>query len=81
LQKYSRIALINLTGAMRERFDTERQRLDNERLSNQLSGEKSGYQRLQRVTYGLGALSAVLAVIVVALLRRPQTSLKSASAT
>ena len=82
LQKHSRITLINLTGAMRERFDAERQRQDNERLSTQLSSEHGEHQRLRWVACGLGVLAAALAVATGVLLRRGrQASLNSASAT
>lgn len=87
LQKQSRLALVNLTGAMRERFDTERQRLDNERLATQLSSEHGEHEQLRGVTYGLGALAAALGLALVMLLwwRRQQqqpvqASLNSASA-
>ena len=89
LQKHAKLTLINQTGAMRERFDAERQRLDNERLSLQLSGEQGERAQLKRLAWGLGVLAALLAVALAVLLRRvlparrvdpAQASLKSASA-
>lgn len=88
LQKQAKLTLISLTGAMRERFDAERQRLDNERLSLQLSGEQGEHAQLRRVAWGLGAVVVALAAAVAWLLprrqrlrRRPQASLNSVSAT
>lgn len=95
LQKQARLTLVSLTGAMRERFDAERQRLDNERLLSQLSGEQGEREGLRRLAFGLGALAAALGVGLLVLLvllprlrRRPpavpeapQASLNSASAT
>lgn len=81
LQKQSKQALISLTGAMRERFDAERQRLDNERLSTQLSGEQDKQAQLRRVAWGLGALVVLLLVgLGLSVARRRQASLNSASA-
>lgn len=81
LQKQSKLALINLTGAMRERFDAERQRLDNERLSTQLSGEQGEHERLRRVAYGLSLLVALLGLALgLVLAKRRQASLNNASA-
>lgn len=81
LQKQSKLALINLTGAMRERFDAERQRLDNEKLSTQLSDEQGERASLRRVAYGLGLLVAALGLgLGLVLLKRRQASLNNASA-
>lgn len=88
LKKHARLTLISLTGAMRERFDVERQRLDNERLTAQLSGEQDGRAQLRGLAWTLGSLAAVLAAALVWLWRRrsgergpAQASLNSASAT
>lgn len=89
LQKHAKLTLINQTGAMRERFEAERQRLDNERLALQLSGEQGERAQLRWLAWGLGALAALLAVALGLTLRRVlparrvdtgQASLKSASA-
>lgn len=81
LQKQSKLALINLTGAMRERFDTERQRLDNDRLTSQLSGEQSESEQLRRLAYALGGLAALLALALAGVALRRQASSNKASAT
>lgn len=88
LQKHARLNLLNMTGAMRERFDTDRQRQDNERLSTQLAAEQAGRAGWQRVAMGLGAATVALAAVVAWLWPRrrpardaaPQASLNSASA-
>ena len=81
LQKQSRLTLISMTGAMRERFDAERQRLDNERLSVQLSGEQGERERLRGVAWSLAALALLLtAALGVSLRRRGQASSNNASA-
>lgn len=89
LQQHAKLTLITQTGAMRERFDAERQRLDNERLSLRLSGEQGERAQLRRVAWGLGALAALLAAALGLALRRllpargsgpAQASLNSASA-
>lgn len=80
LQKHSRLNLISLTGAMRERFDTERQRLDNERLASQLHSEQDERQLLRGVVAGLAVLAAALALGLLAL-RRRQLSLNKVSGT
>ena len=79
LQKHSRLALINLTGAMRERFDTERHRQENERLAGQLSGAQGEIERLRNTAIGL-ALLALLLALAMAVVWRRQASAKSASA-
>lgn len=82
LQRHSRLALISMTGAMRERFDAERQRLDNERLSVKLSGEQNERERLRDVAWGLGALALLLSAgLGLSLRRRAQASSNSVSAT
>jgi len=78
LQKQSKLALINLTGAMRERFDAERQRLENERLSSQLSGEQGEHEELRRLAYGLGGLVALLALGLAGIVLRRRGSSGSA---
>ena len=85
LRKHAKLTLISLTGAMRERFDAERQRLDNERLALQLSGEQGEREQLRRVAWGLGLLVVALAVALAWRLpwrprARAQASLNSTSA-
>jgi tetratricopeptide (TPR) repeat protein len=72
LKKHARLTLIGLTGAMRERFDVERQRMDNERLTAQLSGEQDERGALRRLVWLLGAVAAALAVALVWVWRRRQ---------
>lgn len=88
LKKHARLTLIGLTGAMRERFDVERQRLDNERLTAQLNGEQGERAALTRLLWVLGTVAVALAVALAWLWRRQrvgrepaQASLNSVSAT
>ena len=51
-----------MTGAMRERFDTDRQRQEVERLSAQLEDAQAMRVQWQRIAAALGLLAVALAV-------------------
>jgi tetratricopeptide (TPR) repeat protein len=70
LQKHARQTLISQTGAMRERFDAERQRLDNETLTARLGSERDAHDALHKSVYALGALCLLLLAGLAALLWR-----------
>lgn len=64
LQKHARLNLVNMTGAMRERFDTDRQRQEVERLSAQLEDAQAMRAQWQRIAAVLGLLAVALAGVV-----------------
>jgi hypothetical protein len=64
LQKHARLNLVNMTGAMRERFDTDRQRQEVERLTTQLEDAQAMRVQWQRIAAVLGLLAVALAGMV-----------------
>ena len=65
LLKLSRLDLIAQTGAIREKFETDRQALENGRLADRLSFER---QEQQRLTLTVAAMLVLVSLLVLAVL-------------
>lgn len=65
----SRMDLIGQTAAIREQFETDRQRLENQRLSERLAHEKREQRRLQIALAAMAVLLALLAAAGVTISR------------
>lgn len=69
LLKASTRDLISRTAALREQFETDRQRLENERLSERLAFEQREQSRLTLTLAVLALLTALLVLLMLALVR------------
>ena len=69
LLKLSRLDLIGQTGALRERFETDRQALENARLADHLAFERREQQRLSLTIAVMLVLSSLLLLVLLALVR------------
>ncbi|MDT9001477.1 GGDEF domain-containing protein [Paucibacter sp. APW11] len=67
LQKMARLELVSQTGALREQFETDRQKLENERLNERLQLQQSGQSRLRWAFGVLAGLTALLLAALIAL--------------